>query len=46
MNTVRIYSNDIKMEFDIKKCEILIMKNGRHHKSEDIELASEEKIKE
>ncbi|XP_063596689.1 uncharacterized protein LOC134773418 [Penaeus indicus] len=33
------------MEFGIKKCRVLVMKKGRHHKS-GIELASEDKIKE
>jgi len=43
MSTARIYNNDIKMEFGIKKCGVLIMKKGRLRKSEGIELASEEK---
>ena len=28
MNTVRIFSDDIKMEFGIKKCGVLVMKKG------------------
>ena len=29
MNTVRIFSNDIRMDFEINKCGVLIMKRGK-----------------
>ena len=46
VNTVRIYSEDIRMEFGIKKCGVLVMKKGRYHHSEGIEMPSQEKIRE
>ena len=46
MNTVRIFSDDIRMEFGIKKCGVLVMKKGKHVRSEGIEIRSGEKIKE
>ena len=46
MNTVRIFSDDIRMEFGIKKCGVLVMKKGKHVRSERIEIPSGEKIKE
>ena len=46
MNTVRIFSDDIRMEFGIKKCGVLVMKKGKHVRSEGIEIPSGEKIKE
>ncbi|XP_063610625.1 uncharacterized protein LOC134784476 [Penaeus indicus] len=46
MNTVRIFSDDIRKEFGIKKCRVLAMKKSRHHKSDGIKLTSADKIKE
>ena len=37
-NTVRTFSEDIKMEFGLRKCEVLIMKRGRAVKSEGISI--------
>ena len=34
------------MEFGFKKYRLLVMKKGHHHKSDGIELTSEDKIKE
>ena len=31
IHAVRIYSQDIEMEFGIKKCAMLAMKSGRRH---------------
>ena len=31
IHTVRIYSQDIGMEFGIEKCTLLIMKSGKRH---------------
>ena len=46
VNTVRIFSSDICMEFGIEKCGMLIMKRGKFVKSEGIKLPNDEKIKE
>ena len=38
VNTVRIFSNDIKMEFGISKCGVLTMKRGKIAHSDGISL--------
>ena len=38
VNTVRIFSEDIKMEFRLSKCGVLIMKRGKVVKSEGIRM--------
>ena len=38
---VRIYSQDIGMEFGIEKCAILAMKSGKQHKTEWVELPNQ-----
>ena len=38
IQAVRIYSEDIGTEFDIEKCAMLIMKSGKRHMTEGIEL--------
>ena len=35
IQTVRIYSQDIGIEFGIEKCAILIMKSRNRHKTEN-----------
>ena len=45
MQTIRIYSHDIRMEFDIEKCAILILKSGKREITEGIELPNQEKIR-
>ena len=45
INTVRIFSADIKMEFEIEKCAVLIMKRGTKVKSNGILLPDAVKIK-
>ena len=35
---VRIYSQDIGMEFGIKKCAMLIMKSSKRHRTDRMEL--------
>ena len=42
---VRIYSQDIGMEFGIEKCAILIMKSGKGHMTDGIELLNQDKIR-
>ena len=31
IHTIRIYSQDIGMEFSIEKCAMLVMKSGKQH---------------
>ena len=38
IHTVRIYSQDIGMEFGIEKCALLVMKSGKQHLIDGIEL--------
>ena len=38
VNTVRIFSEDIKMDFGLAKCGVLIMKRGKVVKSEEISM--------
>ena len=38
IHAVRIYSQDIGMEFGIEKCAMLVMKNGKRHLTEEMEL--------
>ena len=45
IQALRIYSQDIGMEFDIEKCAMLIMKSGKWHITEGKELLNKEKIK-
>ncbi len=40
IQTIRIYSQDIGMEFGIEKCAMLIMKSGKRHRMEGIELSN------
>ena len=46
MNTVRIFNEDIRMEFGISKCGVLVMKKGKLIYSEGIEMPSSDRIKE
>ena len=41
----RIYSQDIGMEFGIEKCAMLVMKNGKRHMSDGMELPNHDKIR-
>ena len=45
IHTVRIYSRDIGMEFGIEKCAMLVMKSGKRHLTDGIELPNKDKIK-
>ena len=45
MHTVRIYSQNTGMEFGIEKCAMLIMKSGKRHQTEGMELPNQEKIR-
>ena len=44
MHTVRIYSQDIGMEFGIEKCAMLVMKIGKRHMTDEMELLNQDKI--
>ena len=45
IQTIRIYTQDIGMEFGIKKCAMLVMKKGKKEITEGIELPSQDKIR-
>ena len=38
IHAARIYSQDIGMEFSIEKCAMLVMKSGKHHMTDGMEL--------
>ncbi len=42
---VRIYSQDIGMEFGIEKCAMLVMKSGKRHLTDGMELPNQYKIR-
>ena len=46
LNTVHIFSRDIKMEFGISKCGILLMKRGKLAKIDGITVPTGEKVEE
>ena len=45
IHTIRIYSQDIGMEFGIEKCALLVMKSGKRHLTDGIELPNKNKIR-
>ena len=45
IQTVRICSQDIGMEVGIKKCTMLVMKSGKWHMTEGMQLPNQEKIR-
>ena len=45
MHAVRIYSQEIGMEFGKEKCEMLVMKSGKRHLTNRMELPSQNKIR-
>ena len=46
INSVRVFSSDISMEFAIEKCGVLVMKKGKYAKINGIKLPNEEEFKE
>ena len=46
VSTVQMISQDIGMQFGVKKCGVTVMKRGKLVESEDIELTNGESIKE
>ena len=45
IHAVRIYSQDIGMEFGIEKCAILAMKSGKRHMTDGMELLNHDNIR-
>ena len=45
IHTIRIYSQDIGMEFGIERCALLVMKSGKQHLTDGIELPNQVKIR-
>ena len=45
IHTVRIYSQDKRMECGIEKCAMLVMKSGKRHLINGMELPNQEKIR-
>ena len=45
IHAVRIYSQDVQMEFGIEKCTMLVMKSGKRHLTDGMELPNQEKIR-
>ena len=45
IHAVRIYSQDIGMEFGIEKCAMLVMKSGKWHMTDGMELPNHDKIR-
>ena len=46
VSTVKVFSQDVGMEFGIKKCAVIIMNTGKVKSTDKIELPSSEKIRE
>ena len=44
-HAVRIYNQDIEMEFGIEKCAMLVMKSGKRHMTDRMELPNQDKIR-
>ena len=44
-NTHRIYNQDMGMEFGIEKCALLVIKSGKRHLTDGIELQNQDKIR-
>ena len=45
INAVRIYSQDIGMEFGIEKCAMQVMKSGKWHLTDGMELPNQDQIR-
>ena len=45
IHAVRIYSQDIGMEFGIEKCAMLVMKSGKRYMTDGMELLNPDKIR-
>ena len=45
IHAVRIYNQNVGMEFGIEKCAMLVMKCGKRHKSDGMEQPNKDKIR-
>ena len=45
IETVKIFSQDIRLQFAIDKCAMLVMKKGKIVKSDDIQFPNDKVIK-
>ena len=45
IHAVRIYSQDIGMEFGIEKCAMLVKKSGKQHLTDGMEQPNQDKIR-
>ena len=45
IHAVRIYSQDIGIKFGIEKCAMLVMKSGKRHMSDGMELPNHDRIR-
>ena len=45
IHAVRIYNQDIGMEFGIERCTMLVMKSGKRHMTVGIELPTQDRIR-
>ena len=45
IHAVRIYSQDIGMEFGIKICAMLVMKSDKRYRTDRMELPNQDKIR-
>ena len=45
IHAVRICRQDIGMEFDIEKCTMIVMKSGKRHMTDGMELLNQDKIR-
>ena len=45
IHAVGIYSQEIGMEFGIEKCSMLVMKSGKRHLTDEMELPNQDKIR-
>ena len=45
MHSIRIYSQDMGMEFGIEKYTMLVMKRGKRHLTDGMELPNKDKIR-
>ena len=46
ITSVKVFCSDIKMEFRVEKCGMLVMKKGKYVKSDGIKLPNEQEIQE
>ena len=45
IHTINTHNQDIGMEFGIEKCALLVMKSGKRHLTDGIELPNQDKIR-